>query len=96
MSSVSVTSEAAAQTVDDNVPPVLPDPAGTVERPRADRARIRFNASQYRGAMVKDAATGQIIAFVRNSGDEIVTRNGRAIDVVYSDGVRSVTRRNIR
>jgi hypothetical protein len=94
--STSLTSDAAVATVDDNAAPVLPDPASTVERPRADRARIRFNSAIYRAAMVKDAATGQVIAFVRNSGDEIVTRNGRAIDVVYSDGVRSVTRRNLR
>ena len=46
--------------------------------------------------MVKDAATGQVIAFIRKSGDEVVVRNGRAVDIVYSDGVRSVTRRNIR
>jgi hypothetical protein len=33
------------------------------------------------------------MGFVRNSGDAVVT-NGRAIEVVYSDGVRSIVRRN--
>jgi hypothetical protein len=40
-------------------------------------------------AMVRDASTGALMGFVRRSGDAVVT-GGRAVEVVYSDGVRTV------
>jgi hypothetical protein len=42
--------------------------------------------------MVRDAATGQIMGFVRRQG-AVVGTGGRSVDVVFSDGVRSVVRR---
>ncbi len=67
------------------------DPRGTVTS-SAGRARVSWNSADYPMAMVRDAATGQVMGFVRRSGDAVAT-DGRAIEVVYSDGVRSVVRR---
>lgn len=67
------------------------EPQITVER-SASRDRLRWNSMAFPLAVVRDAATGQTLAFARRSGDAFVSR-GRAVDVTYSDGVRSVTRR---
>lgn len=60
-----------------------------VDRMANDRARVTWNSADYPMAMVRDAATGALMGFVRRSGDAIAT-GGRAVDVVYSDGVRTV------
>jgi hypothetical protein len=79
---------------------VVPSPGGTpstpalqaqVDRSTDGRARVTWNSSAYPMAMVRDASTGALMGFVRRSGDAVVT-GGRAVDVVYSDGVRSVRR----
>jgi hypothetical protein len=62
-----------------------------VDRTTDGRARVTWNTSAYPMAMVRDAATGALMGFVRRSGDAVVT-GGRAIDVIYSDGVRTVQR----
>jgi hypothetical protein len=69
----------------------LPDPAPRVER-AAGRDRLRWNSTAYPMALVRDVATGQTIAFLRGTGDGYLAQ-GRAVDLVLSDGVRSVTRR---
>ena len=67
------------------------DPAAIVERtPR--QVRVQWSNTNYRMAMVRDASTGQLMGFVRRSGASVAT-GGRAVDVVFSDGVRSVVRR---
>ncbi len=72
---------------------VLPEPASTtVESIGAGRVRINLGAG-YRDAMVRDGVTGEILGFVRNGEGEVSARPGRSLDIVYSDGVRSVTRR---
>ena len=63
----------------------------TVDRTTDGRARVTWNSSAYPMAMVRDASTGALMGFVRRSGDAVVT-GGRAIDVIFSDGVRSVRR----
>ncbi|MES2522901.1 MAG: hypothetical protein V4617_09410 [Gemmatimonadota bacterium] len=68
-----------------------PEPAARVER-AAGRERLQWNSSAFPMAMVRDVATGQTIAFLRHSGDDFAAR-GRTVDIVLSDGVRSVTRR---
>jgi hypothetical protein len=68
------------------------DPAADVAPISTTRARVRWNSAAYPMALVRDASSGAIMGFVRNSGDAVVT-NGRAVEVVYSDGVRSVVRR---
>jgi hypothetical protein len=45
-----------------------------------------------RGALVRDAQTGEILAIARKPSAKIATR-ARAVDIVVSDGVRSSTRR---
>jgi hypothetical protein len=70
---------------------VMPDPAATLEAAPAGRTRVRWNTSRYAMAMVRDAATGDVMGYVRRSGDAVVN-GGRAVEIVYSDGVRSVVR----
>jgi hypothetical protein len=76
----------------ESVAPALPDPQGDVTALGATRSAVRWDASAYPMAMVRDAGTGALMGFVRRSGD-VVTTNGRPVEVVYSDGVRSVVRR---
>ena len=72
--------------------PVVPQQAqvqAQVARTTDGRARVTWNSSAYPMAMVRDASTGALMGFVRRSGDAVVT-GGRAVEVVYSDGVRTV------
>lgn len=71
--------------------PVAPQVASQVDRTTDGRARVTWNSAAYPMAMVRDAATGALMGFVRRSGDAVVT-SGRAIDVIFSDGVRTVQR----
>jgi hypothetical protein len=71
---------------------VADDPAADVTPVSATRSRVTWNAAAYPMALVRDATSGAIMGFVRNSGDAVVT-NGRAVEVVFSDGVRSTVRR---
>ncbi|MBC8087943.1 MAG: hypothetical protein H7Z40_11815 [Phycisphaerae bacterium] len=52
------------------------------------RSQISWNKGAYPMALARDAATGEILGFVRNPGDEIVSQ-GRRVELVLSDGVRS-------
>ena len=70
---------------------VMPDPEPALEAMANGRTRVRWNSRQYPMAMVRDAATGAVMGYVRRSGDAIVS-GGRKLEVVYSDGVRSVKR----
>jgi len=40
---------------------------------------------------VRDATSGQIMGYVRQSGDGVVS-SGRRLEIVVSDGVRSVVK----
>ena len=73
-------------------PLAMPDPAADVLPAPAGRARLRWNSTAYPMAMVRDATSGLIMGYVRNSGDALLT-GSRPLDVVFSDGVRSVTKR---
>ena len=72
--------------------PSLPEPQSEVSVVDGSHSRVRWNSLVYPMAMVRDASTGAVLGFLRNPG-EAVTTNGRRIDVVFSDGVRSVVRR---
>ncbi len=50
--------------------------------------RLKWNASAYPMALVRDAASGEILSFAR-SGDATIGVAGRELDVTFSDGVRS-------
>ena len=67
------------------------DPAATLAR-SARQVSVGWNNPSYRMAMVRDASTGQLMGFVRRPGAAVAT-GGRAVEVVFSDGVRSVVRR---
>lgn len=71
--------------------PIAPQLQAQVDRTTDGRARVTWNASAYPMAMVRDASTGALMGFVRRSGDAVVT-GGRAVEVVFSDGVRTVRR----
>ena len=52
----------------------MPDPESTVDAaPAAGRMRVRWNAAKYPMALVRDAATGQVMGYVRRSGDAVVS-----------------------
>ena len=77
----------------DSVAVVMPEANGRVSAVSASRARVSWDQAQYPMAVVRDAASGEIMAFVRNPGDVIIT-NGRKVELVFSDGVRSRVERN--
>ena len=77
----------------DTVSVVLPSANGRIDAVGASRSRVTWDKGQYSMAVVRDAGSGEIMAFVRNSGDVIVT-NGRKVEMVFSDGVRSRVERN--
>jgi hypothetical protein len=51
--------------------------------------QLSWNASAYPMAMVRDAATGDILALARRGSSNIGGAAGRTLDITYSDGVRS-------
>jgi hypothetical protein len=69
----------------------MPDPQSALESAGGGRVRVRWNKAAYPMAMVRNAANGQILGYVRNPGD-VVASSGRRLELVYSDGVRSVVR----
>ena len=69
------------------------DLASTIGADTRGRTRVQWNARAYPMVMARDAATGDILGFLRNSGDAF-NGGGRAVELVYSDGVRSVVRRH--
>ncbi len=68
------------------------DPLAQVSAMSARATRVSWSNRAYNMAMLRDAQSGEIMGFVRRSGDAVIT-NGRAVEVVFSDGVRSVVRR---
>jgi hypothetical protein len=50
--------------------------------------RLTWNVAAYPMALIRDAATGEILSFARN-GDATIGVAGRELDVTFSDGVRS-------
>ncbi|HEU0077519.1 MAG TPA: hypothetical protein VFQ76_07700, partial [Longimicrobiaceae bacterium] len=64
----------------------------SVARQGADRLAVRWDATAYPMAMVRDARTGEILALARGGAAELRAGAGE-VEVVLSDGVRSSTRR---
>jgi len=69
----------------------MPDPQVVTEAASAGRVRVRWDQTRYPMAMVRDATSGQIMGYVRQSGDGVVS-SGRRLEIVVSDGVRSVVK----
>jgi hypothetical protein len=89
VNSRSTTAAAFSVSAMDSVPVAMPATAATISNIGTTRKRIEWNKAAYPMAMARDAATGEIMAFLRNSGDGMVS-GGRSVDLVLSDGVRSM------
>ena len=68
-------------------------PEATVVRRGATQVSLSWNRSEWPAVMVRDASSGAILMFAR-SADQLAHVSGVSqLDLVFSDGVRSVTRR---
>lgn len=88
MSSANTTSGANISASVDSTPVAMPASGAVIAVVNASRSKIQWNKAAYPMVVARDANTGEIMAFVRNSGDVIAT-GGRKIELVFSDGVRS-------
>jgi hypothetical protein len=70
----------------------LRDPAAQLAVPNTAQARFTWDGSVYPMAMVRDAATGQVLSFARG-GNAVIWTGSRRFDVTFSDGVRSLVKR---
>ena len=66
--------------------------ASSLDAAGVGRARIRWNSTEQPMVMVRDAASGQILSFARG-GDASIVAPRDSVELVYTDGVRSTTRR---
>jgi hypothetical protein len=67
------------------------EPSDVVTREGASRVRVSWRNAGIGMAMVRDAANGQVLGFVRGQAGVVAT-GGRAVEIVYSDGVRSTVK----
>ena len=56
------------------------------------RSRVTWNSARYPAALIRDAATGQVVSIARGGAVDVLPRS-QNVDVVLSDGVRSTTQR---
>lgn len=88
LSATMLSSETAASREAGSMTLAMPQ-GDVVIRPNGlARSRVSWNKTAYPMAMARDASTGEILGFIRNSGDEVVSA-GRKVELVLSDGVRS-------
>lgn len=71
---------------------VLADPAASLSRPNAAQAELRWDATSYPMAMVRDATTGEVLSFARGGRIRVYDR-AAGVTVTFSDGVQAVARR---
>ncbi|MGQ0704100.1 MAG: hypothetical protein ACT4PM_13290, partial [Gemmatimonadales bacterium] len=71
---------------------VAPDPRPVVSRVGPDRISVRWDASRHPMVLVRDPATGRVLSFARN-GDATVWSRATEIELQFSDGVRTTSRR---
>jgi hypothetical protein len=57
----------------------------------SDRVDVRWNGQAARMALIRDRRTGQVLSFARGGSARVRARNAE-LEVILSDGVRSVTR----
>lgn len=62
----------------------------SVQRVASNRVRLAWDAGLWKGVMVRDADTHEVLAFGRG-GDMVVQTTKRAVILVLSDGVQSAT-----
>jgi len=66
------------------------DPSATLAR-SGSANRVTWDNAAWPAAMVRDAASGQVLAYLRTPGDEFVPRAG-TVRITFSNGIRSATR----
>ncbi len=72
---------------------LVASPDARVVRRGAASVSVSWNREQWPSVMVRDGATGAVLMFAR-SPDQVARASGvSALELVFSDGVRSVTRR---
>ncbi|HEV8613455.1 MAG TPA: M66 family metalloprotease, partial [Gemmatimonadales bacterium] len=70
--------------------PAGADPAPQLSRPGAGQLELRWDGVRFPMALVRDAASGQILSFARG-GAARLWAGGQAFDLQFSDGVRTVS-----
>lgn len=74
---------------------VTEDAQTVVTRPDGRTMRLRWNAARFPAVMVRDAATGEVLAFARG-GDATIVTNAAPVELTYSNRVGSVRERRLR
>jgi hypothetical protein len=93
-SGVEARARTAAGAVTQHRASLAPAPRASVSRQGGGRLAVRWDASAYPMAMVRDARTGEILAMARGGTADVQAGTGSAeVEVVLSDGVRSTPRR---
>ncbi|HSE28428.1 MAG TPA: zinc-dependent metalloprotease family protein [Gemmatimonadales bacterium] len=70
-------------------------PQASVER-AGDRTRLRWDPARFGAALIRDAATGEVLTIVRDGGAAEVVGARGDLEVSFSDGVRSTRARVAR
>ena len=70
----------------------IPDPELRLSRGAANRLAVRWNANRFPMVMVRDQRTGEVLSFARG-GDASVWSQRNDVELIFSDRVRSVSRR---
>jgi hypothetical protein len=87
---------ATAMSSAPGLPQMAPqDPADTIQRVVGNRTRVIWNSTAFPMAIVRDGPSGQIMAFLRQPGQEFISSRSTSVEIVFSDGVRSVSRRHV-
>lgn len=68
------------------------DAGAAALRRTANGVEVRWDAARFPMVMVRDAASGQVLGFARNGNASVAGRAGE-VELVFSDGVRSQSRR---
>jgi hypothetical protein len=63
-----------------------------VRRVPGGKVAVRWDAREHPMVMVRDAVTGEVLSLARGGSVDVITRN-RHVDLVFSDGVQSQTKR---
>ena len=70
-------------------------PAGATAAVAVGGVRLDWNAATHPMVMVRDAATGEVLSFARGGSMNVMRANaGGELELIFSDGVRSTTRRD--
>ena len=69
-----------------------PDPELRVTRSGRGQLGVRWNADRYPMVMVRNALSGEVVAFARAGATQVWTQRS-GVELTFSDGVRSTTRR---